>query len=62
MAIESVGAGQFEVIPDDVQGFGRVAYRMAEELRSGCATLDGEVQGLMSTWKGAAADSYESPR
>ncbi|MBL1075243.1 WXG100 family type VII secretion target [Nocardia sp. 2] len=58
MAITGGTAGQFEVIPDDVQGFGRAAYRIADELRSASAGLDGEVQGLMTTWKGAAADSY----
>ncbi|QLY34338.1 WXG100 family type VII secretion target [Nocardia huaxiensis] len=46
------------MIPDDVQGFGRAAYAIAEELRSASANLDTEVQGLMATWKGAAADSY----
>lgn len=52
------GAGAVSVVPDDVQGFGRAAYRIAEELRSASASLDTEVQGLTSTWKGAAADSY----
>ncbi|GEM30004.1 WXG100 family type VII secretion target [Nocardia neocaledoniensis] len=51
-------AGALGIIPDDVQSFGREAYRIAEELRSASSSLDTEVQGLMSTWKGAAADSY----
>lgn len=60
MANEAGGApGQLEVVPGDVQSFGRVAYRMAEELRSGSVALDGEVRELMSTWKGAAASSYD---
>ncbi|MDO3650541.1 WXG100 family type VII secretion target [Nocardia mangyaensis] len=58
MVTEVDGGKDFAVIPDDVQGFGRAAYRIAEELRSASASLDTEIQGLMSTWKGAAADSY----
>ncbi|WP_405136005.1 WXG100 family type VII secretion target [Nocardia sp. NBC_01388] len=59
VAIESGGAsGQLNVVPDEVQAFGRLAYKMAEELRSGSSTLDGEVRDLMNTWKGAAAGSY----
>lgn len=57
-AVTMNGAGAVSVVPDDVQGFGRAAYRIAEELRSASASLDTEVQGLTSTWKGAAADSY----
>ncbi|MEV0251818.1 WXG100 family type VII secretion target [Nocardia sp. NPDC050712] len=55
---ESTGLGHFEVIPEDLQGLGRAAYQIAAEIRSASASLDTEVQGLMSTWKGAAADSY----
>ncbi|MFC9966052.1 WXG100 family type VII secretion target [Nocardia ignorata] len=58
MASEEPAAGVVGVVPDDVQGFGREAYRIAEELRSASASLDTEVQGLTATWKGAAADSY----
>ncbi|MRH89868.1 WXG100 family type VII secretion target [Nocardia sp. SYP-A9097] len=49
-----------EVLPDGVRAFGRLAFRMAEELRSGSTTLDGEVGELMDTWRGAAAGSYRN--
>ncbi|GAB0102579.1 hypothetical protein JMUB6875_15470 [Nocardia sp. JMUB6875] len=53
-------AGRLEVLPNDVQAFGRLAYRIAEELRAGSDNLDKEVKGLRSTWQGAAAKSYEA--
>ncbi|MFC4123334.1 WXG100 family type VII secretion target [Nocardia rhizosphaerae] len=52
------GSVGVDIVPDDVQAFAREAYRIAEELRSASGSLDTEVQGLTSTWKGAAADSY----
>ncbi|MFF2556981.1 WXG100 family type VII secretion target [Nocardia sp. NPDC058058] len=51
-------SARLSVVPDDVRAFGRVAFRMAEELRDGSTTLDREVGELMNTWKGAAATSY----
>ncbi|MFB7724030.1 WXG100 family type VII secretion target [Nocardia sp. NPDC056100] len=51
-------SGRLSVVPEDVRAFGRVAYRMAEELRAGSGALDREVGELMNTWKGAAATSY----
>jgi WXG100 family type VII secretion target len=48
------------VVPSDVQEIGRLAYRMATELRSGSTALGTEVDTLLNTWKGSAADSYRS--
>lgn len=58
MSVDSSDSASLSVIPDHVKEFGRFAYQVATELRSGSASLDVEVQGLMSGWKGAAADAY----
>ncbi|MCP2289128.1 WXG100 family type VII secretion target [Nocardia amikacinitolerans] len=50
----------FSVVTDDVKALGRYAYKLAEELRSGALSLDREVTALLSTWKGSAADSYDT--
>lgn len=49
-----------EVIPEEVKEFGRFAFRVATELRSGSSSLDVEVQSVLSTWHGLAADAYGS--
>jgi WXG100 family type VII secretion target len=54
------GSGGFEVAPDDVRDFEMTAYLVASQLRSASAILDGEVQGLAATWKGAASASYQA--
>ncbi|MFI9507645.1 WXG100 family type VII secretion target [Nocardia sp. NPDC052566] len=58
MTGESNGADPLQVIPEQVKDLGRYAYGIATELRSGSNSLDGEVRGLLETWKGGAADSY----
>jgi WXG100 family type VII secretion target len=58
VSIDSSDSASLSVVPVNVEGFGRFAYQVATELRSGSASLDVEVQGLMSGWKGAAADAY----
>ncbi|GAB2558082.1 hypothetical protein GCM10027167_76440 [Nocardia heshunensis] len=55
---EPAGPGNFEIVPEDVRVFGRIAYQVAEQLREATATLDREVRGLRSSWTGVAADSY----
>ncbi len=48
----------FAVIPDQVQDAGKYVQMTAEALVSGIRTTDTEVNGLMATWKGGAADAY----
>ncbi|MFC9965467.1 WXG100 family type VII secretion target [Nocardia ignorata] len=47
------------VIPDEVQEIGRIAYRVATELRSGADSLDTSVVQLLASWTGTAAESYQ---
>ncbi|MGV9675260.1 WXG100 family type VII secretion target [Nocardia sp. NPDC003482] len=46
------------VVPAHVQDAGRFVQQTAEALISGIHSGDKEIQGLMSTWKGAAASAY----
>ncbi|MFC3960423.1 WXG100 family type VII secretion target [Nocardia jiangsuensis] len=48
------------VVPEDVQAIGRYAADVAEQLKSGASSLDGEVQALFGTWRGSAADAYRT--
>ncbi len=48
------------VVPAEVSALGRYAYKLADELRSGAMSLDREVNALLTTWKGSAADSYDA--
>lgn len=51
-------AAAFSVVPADVQDAGKYVQMTAEALVSGIRSGDSEINGLMSTWRGAAADSY----
>ncbi|BCK57321.1 WXG100 family type VII secretion target [Nocardia wallacei] len=48
----------FAVVPDHVRDTGQFVQQTAQALISGLRSADTEVQGLMSTWTGRAADSY----
>ncbi|WP_081433232.1 WXG100 family type VII secretion target [Nocardia farcinica] len=52
------GHESLTIVPDSVRTVGETAYRMAGELRAGAGALDQEVTTLMTSWRGAAADSY----
>ncbi|WP_062987692.1 WXG100 family type VII secretion target [Nocardia anaemiae] len=60
MSNDSASSAALEVIPEEVKEVGRFAYRVATELRSGSSSLDVEVQSVLSTWRGIAADAYGS--
>lgn len=52
--------GELSVVPEEVRNIGRIAYRIATELRSGGSTLDLDVTTLLGSWTGTAADSYRA--
>ncbi|MFC8529595.1 WXG100 family type VII secretion target [Nocardia sp. NPDC057227] len=54
------GDAPLRVVPEDVQAIGRYAADVAEQLKSGAGSLDGEVQALFGTWQGSAADAYRT--
>lgn len=51
-------AAAFTAVPTEVQDAGKFVQLTAEALVNGIRSADSEVVGLMSTWKGAAADAY----
>jgi WXG100 family type VII secretion target len=51
-------ATEFSVVPSTVTDAGKFAQDTATELRNGIRSADTEVQTLMTTWKGNAADAY----
>ncbi|MEG8182582.1 WXG100 family type VII secretion target [Nocardia terpenica] len=54
------GAGSvpLAVVPAEVADAGRFVQETAENLIRGIHSADADVQGLMDTWKGQAADAY----
>jgi WXG100 family type VII secretion target len=48
----------FEVVPATVSDAGKFVQDTARNLVAAIHTGDTEVQGLMTTWKGNAADAY----
>ncbi|MQY20445.1 WXG100 family type VII secretion target [Nocardia macrotermitis] len=54
----SAAAAEFAIVPETVRSTGTYVQQTAEALVSGIHSADAEVQGLMSTWHGAAADAY----
>lgn len=48
----------FTVVPEHVRDAGQFVQQTAHALISGVRSADAEVQGLMATWKGGAADAY----
>ncbi|WP_280457813.1 WXG100 family type VII secretion target [Nocardia carnea] len=60
MGVAALVEGELSVVPEDVRNIGRIAYRIATELRSGASTLDLDVTTLLSSWTGTAADSYRA--
>lgn len=59
MAAETgVPGGEFQVVPAEVTDAGRYVQLTAEELINGIRTLDSEVAGLLTTWKGGSANQY----
>ncbi|WP_433729167.1 WXG100 family type VII secretion target [Nocardia sp. CA-129566] len=48
----------FSIVPDHVASAGQYVQQTAETLVNGVRSADTDVQGLMSTWKGTAADAY----
>ncbi|WP_067667519.1 WXG100 family type VII secretion target [Nocardia miyunensis] len=57
---EGTAGSAFDVVPEDVREFGRMAYRLASELRSAAATLNTEVRNLGTSWTGTASSSYQA--
>ncbi|WP_370010978.1 WXG100 family type VII secretion target [Nocardia cyriacigeorgica] len=57
MATE-IGPTDVSMIPTEVKEVGRFAYSLAMELRSGAVSLDQDLNALLASWKGLAADSY----
>jgi WXG100 family type VII secretion target len=51
---------QFVVVPEHVSDAGRYVQETAQTLINGVRSADAEVAGLMSTWRGAAADAYSA--
>jgi WXG100 family type VII secretion target len=48
------------VVPDHVLETGRFVREVSTELKSGLESLTREVQHLLTTWNGRAADRYEA--
>jgi WXG100 family type VII secretion target len=48
----------FALVPTAVQDTGTFVRDAATSLRNGVRSADTEVQNLMTSWKGAAADAY----
>lgn len=51
-------AAAFEIVPDHVIDAGRYVQQTAQTLVNGVRAADGDVGGLMSSWKGVAATAY----
>lgn len=56
--MSDASATTFAMVPDTVRSAGAFVQQTAESLVAGIHSADSEVQGLASTWKGAAADAY----
>ncbi|WP_280263813.1 WXG100 family type VII secretion target [Nocardia wallacei] len=52
------GAQPFALPPDHVRDAGQYTQQTAQALADGIRSADSEIQGLMATWKGRAADAY----
>ncbi|MGA4792252.1 WXG100 family type VII secretion target [Nocardia sp. AB354] len=50
----------FSVVPAEVRDAGKFVQMTATALVNGIRSADSEINGLMTTWKGTAADSYLS--
>lgn len=48
------------VVPDHVVEAGRFVREVSDELSSGLESVSRDVQQLLGTWHGQAADAYES--
>jgi WXG100 family type VII secretion target len=48
----------FEVVPDTVSDAGKFVQDTAAALVNGVRSTDTEIQALMTTWNGRAADAY----
>ncbi|MET9027072.1 WXG100 family type VII secretion target [Nocardia sp. NPDC004168] len=48
----------FTVVPETVSDAGRYVQQTAQALISGLRSASAEVDGLMSSWRGAAASAY----
>lgn len=51
-------AGGFAVVPAEVTDAGRFVQQTAQTLIKGVRDADAEVEALMGTWRGSAADAY----
>ncbi|MEU2038969.1 WXG100 family type VII secretion target [Nocardia niwae] len=58
---DTTGAGtDFAMVPAEITDAGRYIQQAAQTLRDGIRSADAEVDGLMSTWRGTAADAYSA--
>jgi len=58
MTADLATAAPFAIVPDHVASAGQYVKQAAETLVNGVRSADTDVQGLMSTWKGVAANTY----
>ncbi|QIS18744.1 WXG100 family type VII secretion target [Nocardia terpenica] len=52
------GSTPLAVVPTEVADAGRFVQETAENLIRGIHSADADIQGLMDTWHGTAADTY----
>ncbi|WP_167472013.1 WXG100 family type VII secretion target [Nocardia arthritidis] len=51
-------SAEFAIVPENASSASDFIIATAQSLADGFRSADGEVAGLMSTWRGQAADSY----
>ncbi|WP_082393031.1 WXG100 family type VII secretion target [Nocardia arizonensis] len=54
----SAASSPFAIVPDHVSDAGQYVQRTAQTLVNGVRSADADVQGLMTSWKGTAANAY----
>lgn len=57
-AVPAAGGAPLAVVPTEVADAGRFVQETAEGLIRGVHSADADIQALMSTWQGKAADTY----
>nr|WP_296775890.1 WXG100 family type VII secretion target [Rhodococcus sp. (in: high G+C Gram-positive bacteria)] len=55
-----MGESVVVVVPDHVLETGRFVSEVSSELRSGLESVSRDVEQLLGTWNGQAADAYET--
>ncbi|MFC9967075.1 WXG100 family type VII secretion target [Nocardia ignorata] len=55
---ESPGGATFAIVPQEVTDAGQYVQQVAESLINGLSSLDSEIAGVLSNWRGTSADAF----